>query len=254
MRIDQPAFDVTTFIESRERLLEQAVADEFFAALVRQAKLRRYVSSEHFSVDGTLLKAWASHKSFKPKDGPPSESPVGRNVEVQWHGEKRTNDTHASTTDPEARLYRKSNNTAATLCYAGHLLMEHRSALIVDAELTAATGYAERDTAVEMLTRLPASRRRRTVAGDKGYDTATSSPAANSSGSPPTSPPTRPGNAPPSTVAPSATVGTKSANESANGSRNPSAGSRPSPQDANSATSAKPATGPGSRSPPPSTT
>jgi transposase len=172
MRIDQPAFDATTFTKNRKRLLGHEVADEFFAAVVRQAKLRRYVSSEHFSVDGTLLKAWASHKSFKPKDGPPSEPPpAGRNVEVQWHGERRTNDTHASTTDPEARLYRKSNNTAATLCYAGHLLMEHRSALIVDAELTIADGYAERATAVEMLARLPKTARRRTVAGDKGYDT-----------------------------------------------------------------------------------
>jgi transposase len=171
MRIDQPAFDATTFTKNRTRLLDHDVADEFFAAVVRQAKLRRYVSSDHFSVDGTLLNAWASHKSFKPKDGPPSEPPVGRNVEVQWHGEKRSNDTHASTTDPEARLYRKSNNTAATLCYAGHLLMEHRSALIVDAELTTADGYAERATALEMLARLPASKRRRTVAGDKNYDT-----------------------------------------------------------------------------------
>jgi transposase len=171
MRIDQPAFDATTFTKNRRRLLEHEVADEFFAAVVRQAKLRRYVSSEHFSVDGTLLKAWASHKSFRPKDDPPSDPPAGRNVEVQWHGQQRTNDTHASTTDPEARLYRKSNNTAASLCFAGHLLMEHRSALIVDAELTTADGYAERATAVEMLTRLPNTTRRRTVAGDKGYDT-----------------------------------------------------------------------------------
>jgi transposase len=171
MRIDQPAFDATTFSKNRQRLLEHAVADEFFEAVVRLAKLRQYVSSEHFSVDGTLLKAWASHKSFKPKDAAPSEPPAGRNAEVQWHGEKRTNDTHASTTDPEARLYRKSHNTAATLCYAGHLLMEHRSALIVDAELTIADGYAERATAIEMLARLPKMSRRRTVAGDKAYDT-----------------------------------------------------------------------------------
>ena len=171
MRIDQPAFDATTFTKNRTRLLEHEVADEFFAAVVRQAKLRRYISSDHFSVDGTLLNAWASHKSFKPKDGPPTQPPAGRNSEVQWHGEKRSNDTHASTTDPEARLYRKSNNTAATLCYAGHLLIEHRSALIVDAELTTADGYAERATALEMLDRLPASKRRRTVAGDKNYDT-----------------------------------------------------------------------------------
>jgi len=171
MRIDDRAFDATTFTKNRTRLLEAEVADEFFAAVVRQAKLRRYISSEHFSVDGTLLKAWASHKSFKPKDGPPSDPPAGRNVEMQWHGEKRSNDTHASTTDPEARLYRKSNNTAATLCYAAHLLIEHRSALIVDAELTTADGYAERTTALEMLDRLPKRARRRTVAGDKNYDT-----------------------------------------------------------------------------------
>ena len=172
MRIDQPAFDATTFTKNRKRLLEHEVADEFFAAVVRQAKLRRYISSDHFSVDGTLLNAWASHKSFKPKDGPPpSDPPAGRNVEVQWHGEKRSNDTHASTTDPEARLYRKSHNTAATLCYSGHLLMENRNALIVDAELTTADGYAERATAIEMLARLPTTARRRTVAGDKGYDT-----------------------------------------------------------------------------------
>src|SRR6266851_6630100 len=172
MRIDQPAFDATTFTKNRKRLLDHAVADEFFAAVVRQAKLRRYVSSDHFSVDGTLLQAWASHKSFKPKDGPPTGPPAGRNAEVQWHGQKRSNDTHASTTDPESRLYRKSFNTAATLCYSGHLLMENRNALIVDAELTAATGYAERDTAAEMLGRLPKTKRRRTIGADKGYDTA----------------------------------------------------------------------------------
>jgi transposase len=171
MRIDEPAFDSTTFSKNRQRLLDAEVADEFFEAVVRLAKLRRYMSSEHFSVDGTLLKAWASHKSFKPKDGPPSDPPAGRNAEVQWHGEKRKNDTHESTTDPEARLYRKSHNTAATLCYSGHLLMENRSALIVDAELTFADGYAERATALDMLGRLPKMARRRTVAADKAYDT-----------------------------------------------------------------------------------
>jgi transposase len=169
--IDAKAFDATTFTKNRQRLLNHEIADRFFAAVVAQAKLRRYLSSDHFSVDGTLLEAWASHKSFKPKAGPPSEPPVGRNVEVQWHGEKRSNQTHASTTDPESRLARKSNAAPAKLCYSGHLLMEHRSALIVDAELTTADGYAERATAVEMLARLPASRRRRTVAGDKAYDT-----------------------------------------------------------------------------------
>lgn len=172
MRIDQPAFNASTFSKNRKRLLDHDVANEFFAAVVRQAKLRRYVSSDHFTVDGTLLKAWASHKSFKPKDAPPSSDPdAGRNAETSFHGEKRSNDTHASTTDPEARLYRKSNNTAATLCYSGHLLMENRSALIVDADLTAADGYAERATAIKLLGRLPKSSRRRTVAGDKAYDT-----------------------------------------------------------------------------------
>jgi transposase len=170
--IDARAFDATTFTKNRDRLLEAEIADRFFAAVVRQAKLRRYVSSEHFSVDGTLLNAWASHKSFRPKDGPSDPPPpAGRNAEVQWHGQKRSNDTHASTTDPEARLYRKSHNTAATLCYSAHLLMENRNALIVDAELTTADGYAERATALDMLARLPATARRRTVAGDKGYDT-----------------------------------------------------------------------------------
>ena len=156
LRIDEPAFDATTFTKNRQRLLDHEVADEFFAAVVRQAKLRRYISSDHFSVDGTLLEAWASHKSFKPKDGPADRTrPAGRNAEVGWHGEKRSNETHASTTDPEARLSRKSNDTAAKMCYSGHLLMENRNALIVDAELTPPTGYAERDTAVEMLGRLP---------------------------------------------------------------------------------------------------
>ena len=172
MRIDDTAFDASTFSKNRKRLLDHKIADEFFAAVVGQAKLRRYISSDHFSVDGTLLQAWASHKSFKPKDDPgEGGSPKGRNVEADWKGKKRSNDTHASTTDPEARLYRKSSNTAANLCFSGHLLMENRNALIVDAELTTADGYAERAAAVKMLARLPASRRRRTVGADKAYDT-----------------------------------------------------------------------------------
>jgi transposase len=170
--IDAASFDASTFSKNRQRLLDHHIADEFFAAVVTQAKLRRYISSDHFSVDGTLLEAWASHKSFKPKDQDRSGGgPTGRNTEVNFKGQKRTNDTHASTTDPDARLYRKSNNTAAQLCYAGHLLIEHRSALIIDAELTTATGFAERECAAEMLKRLPKRERRRTVAGDKNYDT-----------------------------------------------------------------------------------
>ena len=172
MPVDARAFDPTTFTKNRDRLLDHTIADRFFAAVVAQAKLRRYVSSDHFSVDGTLLEAWASHKSFKPNDTPPDDSPpAGRNSEVDFHGQKRSNTTHTSTTDPEALMARKSNATAAKLCFMGHLLMEHRNGLIVDADLTAATGFAERDTAIEMLARLPKSARRRTVCGDKGYDT-----------------------------------------------------------------------------------
>jgi len=173
LNVDDEGFDHSTFSRNRERLLNHEVADRFFAAVVRQAHLRRYLSGEHFSVDGTLLEAWASHKSFRPKDddgrsGPPAP---GRNAEVNYHGERRSNQTHQSTTDPEARLARKGNAVAAKLSYAGHLLMEHRNALITDMELTTATGYAERDTALALLRRLPQRARRRTVAGDKGYDT-----------------------------------------------------------------------------------
>jgi transposase len=171
LAIDARAFDATTFSKNRQRLLDHEIADRFFAAVVAQAKLRRYVSSEHFSVDGTLLEAWASHKSFQPKDTPGRKPPKGRNAEVSFHGERRSNETHASTTDPEARMARKSNATAAKLSYTGHVLMEHRNALLVDIDLSEASGYAERDTALEMLGRLPASKRRRTLAGDKGYDT-----------------------------------------------------------------------------------
>lgn len=149
--IDARAFDATTFTKNRQRLLSHEIADRFFALVVAQAKLRRYVSSEHFSVDGTLLEAWASHKSFRPKDGsdlPPSAP--GRNSEVDYRGQRRSNQTHQSATDPEARLARKSQATAAKLCYA--------------------TGFAERDAALGMLSRLPARAGRRTVAGDKGYD------------------------------------------------------------------------------------
>ena len=175
--IDGRAFDATTFTKNRQRLLEHEIADRFFAAVVAQAKLRRYMSSDHFSVDGTLLQAWASNKSFKPDrpdgeiDDGDSNGFKGRNTEVDFKGQKRSNKTHTSTTDPEAMLFRKSNNAAAELSYMGHLLIENRSALIVDADLTRATGFAERACATDMLARLPTRKRRRTVAGDKNYDT-----------------------------------------------------------------------------------
>lgn len=171
--IDAPAFDPTTFTKNRERLLDHEIADRFFAAVVAQAKLRRYVSSEHFCVDRTLLEAWASHKSFKPKhETPPRAIPGGRNGEVDFRGQPRSNRTHRSTTDPEALLARKSDAAPAKLCYGGHVLMEDRSALIVDMELTQADGRAERGAATQMLGRLPQRERRRTVAADKAYDTA----------------------------------------------------------------------------------
>ena len=172
LRIDDDAFDASTFSKNRERLLGHEIADRFFAAVVAQAHLRRYCSSDHFSVDGTLLEAWASHKSFKPKDGAVADAQGrGRNAEADFRGAKRRNDTHRSATDPDARLYRKSAGTAAVLCFMGHIVTENRNGLIVDAELTKADGYAERDTAVKMLQRRPPRRRRRTVGGDKNYDT-----------------------------------------------------------------------------------
>ncbi len=171
--IDARAFDPTTFTKNRERLLDHEIADRFFALVVAEAKLRRYLSSEHFSVDGTLLEAWASHKTFKPKDGSGGgPAGPGRNRDVDYHGQRRSNETHASTTDPEARLARKSDGSPAQLAYAGHLLMEHRNALIVDIEFTPATGHAERDAALAMLGRQPPRRGRRTLAADKGYDAA----------------------------------------------------------------------------------
>jgi transposase len=132
LNVDDEGFDHSTFSRNRERLLSHEIADRFFAAVVQQAHLRRYISGEHFSVDGTLLEAWASHMSFRPRDdsgkgGPP---PPGRNAELDYHGEKRSNETHQSTTDPEARLARKGNGVAAKLSYAGHLLMENRNALL----------------------------------------------------------------------------------------------------------------------------
>ena len=181
--IDGKAFDATTFTKNRQRLLDHDIADRFLAEAVVEAQLRRYTSSDHFSVDGTLLQAWASNKSFKPNqpntdggDGSGTDGGDGngfkpRNAEVDFRGQKRSNKTHTSTTDPDALLFRKSSNTAAELSFMGHVLIENRNGLIVDAELTQADGYAERSTAIDMLERLPDTQRRRTVAADKNYDT-----------------------------------------------------------------------------------
>lgn len=172
LAIDDPVWDHSTFSKNRDRLIEQEAAKALFAEVVAQAKAKELLSDEHFSVDGTLIKAWASHKSFVPKEGPPPpQSGSKANPEVDFHGEKRSNATHESTTDPDARIYRKSNHTAAIPCYMGHVLMENRSGLVVDEQITHATGTAEREAALEMLAEQPGTGRK-TVGADKAYDQA----------------------------------------------------------------------------------
>jgi transposase len=167
--MDNAVWVPTTFTKNRDRLLEGDIAAAFFTAVVQQAKTARLLSDEHFTVDGTLLEAWASHKSFRPRDEDPPP-PDGGNPTVNFHGQRRANDTHRSTTDPEARLYKKARGREARLGYLGHALIEHRSGLIVQTAVTPATGHGERDAALVMIETL-ASARRITVAADKGYDT-----------------------------------------------------------------------------------
>ena len=173
LSIDERIWDVTVFTKNRERFLNGEIAQRFFQAVVAQARAAGLLSDEHFTVDGTLIEAWASHKSFQPKDDqqPPTGGDAGSNPTVDFKGTKRSNQTHQSTTDPDARLYRKSKNTGAYLGYLGHALMENRNGLVVDGLLTSATGTAERDAALEMIDRLGGSQRI-TLGADKGYDTA----------------------------------------------------------------------------------
>jgi transposase len=173
LSIDNPVWDATVFCKNRDRLLNGDIAAKFFASVLNLPEVRRLLSSEHFSVDGTLIEAWASMKSFVPKDGgdpPPGKDSGGRNAERDFHGQKRKNDTHSSTTDSDARLFRKGAGKEAKLCHMGHLMTENRNGLIIDARLTEATGMAERTTALEMIAdnTKPGS----TVGGDKNYDTA----------------------------------------------------------------------------------
>jgi len=170
LAMDAPVWDVTVFTKNRDRLLEGDVARGFLAAILVDPQVVPLLSSEHFSVDGTLIEAWASMKSFRPKDGSGEPPAQGRNGERDFHGEKRSNATHASTTDPDARLFRKSSGQPAQLCHMGHLLMENRHALVVDTRLTHATGTAERDAAASMLGDLQAGGRI-TVGADKLFDT-----------------------------------------------------------------------------------
>jgi transposase len=168
---DDPVWDATVFCKNRDRLLDGDIARRFMTVVLNLPQVSQLLSNEHFSVDGTLIEAWASMKSFVPKDGgSPPAAGGGRNAERDFHGEKRKNDTHLSTTDPDARLFRKGAGKEAKLCHMGHVMMENRNALIVDARLTEANGTAERATALDMID--DNARPGSTVGGDKNYDTA----------------------------------------------------------------------------------
>jgi transposase len=167
--IDDPVWDHSTFSKNRDRLLAGDVAAEFLATLLERPKVRRLLSSEHFSVDGSLIQAWASMKSFRPKDVDDVPPGGGRNPSHDFRGERRRNATHCSTTDPDALLYRKGPGMEARLCFVGHVLMENRHGLVVDAELTRAAGHAERLAALAMLDRLP-SAGPATLGADRGFD------------------------------------------------------------------------------------
>jgi transposase len=173
LNVTDAAFDHSTFSKNRKRLLEHDLAEGLLGEVIREARKRRLISEDHFSVDGTLLQAWASQKSVRPRDeqDPPTGGVSGRNPDIDFHGQQRTNETHVSTTDPEAMLARKARGQEARLSYAGHILMENRNGLILDLLVTRATGTAERDSALVMLDRRRLPRKRVTLAADKGYDT-----------------------------------------------------------------------------------
>jgi transposase len=170
--VDDAAWDHSVFSKNRDRLLEGDIAAKFMRAILEQPRVKQLLSTDHFSVDGTLIEAWASMKSFKPKDGsdePPAEG-GGRNREADFRGQRRSNDTHASTTDPEAKLYRKGLGKEAKLCFIGHALMENRNGLVVDACLTPADGHAERIAALHMIEPRADRPNAITLGADKAYD------------------------------------------------------------------------------------
>jgi transposase len=169
--IEDPVWDATTFTKNRDRLLDGEVAAKFLAAVLSQDKVKGLLSSDHFSVDGTLLEAWASPKSFRPKDGSGKPPDRGRNSERDFHGERRKNDTHASTTDPDARLFRKGPGKEARLSFMGHALMENRNGLIIDAVTTRASGHAERLAALALIEPHADRPQSVTLGADKAYDT-----------------------------------------------------------------------------------
>lgn len=170
LSMDAAVWDVTVFTKNRDRLIEGDIAAKFMGAILGQPRVKSLLSDDHFSVDGTLIEAWASMKSFRSKDGSGNPPDPGRNGERDFHGEKRSNETHASTTDPDARLIRKGSGQAAKLAYMGHVLMENRNGLAVDVRLTPATGTAEREAALEMIGERH-GRHRITLGADKAYDT-----------------------------------------------------------------------------------
>jgi len=175
MDMVEESFDHSTFSQNRRRLLEHDVAAKFLGEVVKAAKEAKLMSDDHFTVDGTLIEAWASLKSFRPKDEKPSDrTPPDDpgNPTVNFHGEKRSNDTHESTTDPESKLYRKSKAHEAKLSYCGNVLMENRNGLIVDLRIEPATGYAEREGALALLDEHVAGANGATLGADAGYDTA----------------------------------------------------------------------------------
>jgi len=171
LSLDDAAWDHSTYTKNRDRLIEHEVVRALFGQVMQQAKEAQLLSDEHFSVDGTLIRAWASHKSFVPKDGPPPPSLGSRtNPEVDFKGKKRSNDTHASTTDPDAQLFAKSNKQESLPAYLGHVLMENRSRLALETRVTLATGTAEHEAALDMLRSLPGEQRK-SVGADKNFDT-----------------------------------------------------------------------------------
>src|SRR3954468_5860773 len=226
--VDDAVWDQTSFGKNRDRLLAGDVAHKFLAAVLAHPKVKRLLSTEHFSVDGTMIEAWASMKSVRPKDGSGEPPANGRNRESDFHGERRTNDTHQSTTDPDARLYRKGAGREAKLGFIGHALMENRNGLVVDACLTVVDGHAERIAALHMIEPRADRPRRITLGTDKGYDAEDFVRELRSPSTPPRTSRLR-SRAPPSTDARPAMPATRSARSSESASRRPSAGQRPPP-------------------------
>jgi transposase len=232
--IEDAVWDATTFTKNRDRLLDGEVASKFLSAVLSQDQVKRLLSSDHFSVDGTLLEAWASLKSLRAKDGSGEPPGPGRNGEHNFHGERRTNDTHASTTDPDARLFRKGPGKEARLCSMGHALMENRNGLIIGAVTTRASGHAERLAALALIEPYAERPQPVTLGADKSLPPrrrGTTTPVILSSScerrrSPRMLRRTRAAAVRRSMAAPPAMPATRSPNASANASRRPSAGPR----------------------------